>query len=391
MSTLSAVQSRLHDWYDPMLVSIQKLVEFETPSTDHDRLDACAAYLQQKFSQAGAHCEIVEVAGAGNHLQATWPGQDPSLSPALVLTHFDTVWPMGRIASHPFRREAGKAFGPGIFDMKTSIVVMEYIFRALQQVSARPPRPITLLATADEEVGSTTSKDLIEAAAAQAAFVLVLEPPLPGGVLKTARKGSQAIKVTTSGIAAHAGIEIEKGVSAIEEAAYHILTVQGLTNRKTGITANVGVVKGGTRSNVVADSAEFEVDLRGWDRESLDAALQTLCNLQPRLTGAGVHVDASRGRPPLESKVTDAIFAAARSIARGLHMDLRGDRTGGGSDGNLTGAMGVATLDGLGVPGGGAHAEHEHIELDRLVQTAQLVAALLWELPSHFPAGKAFS
>ncbi len=150
-------------------------------------------------------------------------------------------------------------------------------------------------------------------------------------------------------------------------------------------------MKGGTRSNVVADSAEFEVDLRAWDQASLDTALQTICHLRPRLAGAGVHVDAACGRPPLEPKVTGAIFAAARSIARSLNLDLLGDRTGGGSDGNLTGAMDVTTLDGLGVPGGGAHAEHEHVELDRLVKTAQLVAALLWELPSHFPAGKAFS
>ena len=391
MSALTAIQSYLHDCYAQMLVSIQELVELETPSTDYDRLDACAEYLLQKFSQAGAHCELVEVSGAGNHLKATWPGQDPSLAPGLVLTHFDTVWPVGRIVSHPFRMEEGRAFGPGIFDMKTSIVVMEYIFRALQEGQTLPPRPITVLATADEEVGSTTSKDLIEETAMESAFVLVLEPPLPGGVLKTARKGSQAIKVTTSGIAAHSGIEIEKGVSAIEEAAHHILTVQGLTDPETGITANVGVVQGGTRSNVVADSAEFEVDLRGWDKQGLDAAIQTIRNLQPRLAGAGVQVDASRGRPPLESKVTGAIFAAARPIAASLDMDLQGERTGGGSDGNLTGAMGVATLDGLGVPGAGAHAEHEHIELNRLVERAQLVAALLWELPSQFPVGKAFS
>jgi len=391
MSELTAVQSYLHACYAPMLVSIQELVERETPSTDYDRLDACAAYLQQKFAQAGADCTLVEVTGAGNHLKATWPGRDPALAPALVLTHFDTVWPAGRIATHPFRIADGRAFGPGIFDMKTSIVLMEYIFRALQAKQTLPPRPITMLATADEEVGSTTSQALIEEAARESAFVLVLEPPLPGGVLKIARKGSQAIKVRTAGVAAHSGIEIEKGVSAIEEAARHILTVQGLTDPATGITANVGVVKGGTRSNVVADSAEFEVDLRGWDQQSLEAAIHTIHSLQPRLAGAAVHVEAARGRPPLESSVTGPIFADARAIAHTLHLDLQGDRTGGGSDGNLTGALGVATLDGLGVPGAGAHAEHEHIELSRLVERAQLVAALLWKLPAYSSAGKAFS
>ncbi len=391
MSSLTAVTSRLEANYEPMRDAIQELVEFETPSTDHARLDACAEFLLRKFAQTGAQGHLMEVTGAGNHIKVTWPGQDQSLSPALALTHFDTVWPVGRIVSHPFRVTAERAFGPGIFDMKSSIVIMEYIFRAFQETEARPPRSITLLATSDEEVGSATSRRLIEETAAESAFALILEPPLPGGVLKTARKGSRAIKVTTMGVAAHAGIEIEKGVSAIEEAARHILTIQGLTNQDTGVTANVGVVQGGTRSNVVADTAAFEVDLRGWDKNHLDATVQTIRNLRPHLAGAGVHVDASRGRPPLEPDVTGAIFAAARSIAHDrMNIELQGDRTGGGSDGNLTGAMGVATLDGLGAPGAGAHAEHEHIELDKIVERAQLVATLLWDLPSHFPEGKAF-
>ncbi len=391
MSNLAAIKSFLQDCSTQMQSSMRELVEFETPSTDHNQLDVCATYLCRKFFQAGALSEIVEVSGAGNHVKAIVQGQDSSLSPALILTHFDTVWPVGRINSHPFRIEAGRAYGPGVFDMKTSIVVMEYVFRAVQELGVAPPRPITLLATADEEIGSITSKTLIEQAAAESAFVLVLEPPLPGGILKTARKGSQAIKISTTGVAAHSGIEIEKGVSAIEEAAHHILTVQALTDLNTGITANVGVVRGGTRSNVVADYAEFEVDLRGWDRQGLDAAIQTIRELQPHLAGTEVHVDASRGRPPLEPSVTTGIFEAARPIAANLNIDLKGGRTGGGSDGNLTGALGIPTLDGLGVPGAGAHAEHEHIELESLVERAQLVAALIWELPSYFRVGKALS
>ena len=391
MSNLNAVKSFLQEHSSQMLKSIQELVEFETPSTDQDRLNACTAILHQRFANAGAACETVEVSGGGNHLKVTVPGYDSKLAPALVLTHFDTVWPVGRIDSHPFRIEDGRAFGPGIFDMKTSLVVMEYIIRAFQELQVAPPRPFTLLSTSDEEIGSTTSQVLIEEAAAEAAYVLVLEPPLPGGVLKISRKGSHSIKVTTTGVAAHSGIEIEKGISAIEEAAHHILTIQAMTDQATGITANVGVVRGGTRSNVVADYAEFEVDLRGWERASLDAALLKIANLQPQLAGAEVHVETSRGRPPLESKVTEGIFHSARPIAGTLDIDLQGGSTGGGSDGNLTGAIGIPTLDGLGVPGAGAHAEHEHIEISCLVERAQLVAALLWELPSHFLEGNAFS
>lgn len=391
MSNLKAVKSYIQDQSTQMLVSIQELVEFETPSTDQGRLNACASLLQERFTRAGARCETLEVSGAGNHLKISVPGLDETLGPALVLTHFDTVWPAGRIDAHPFRVEDGRAFGPGVFDMKTSLVVMEYFCRALQELQTIPPRPIVLLATSDEEIGSSTSQALIEETAASSAYVLVLEPPLPGGVLKTSRKGSHSIKVTTAGVAAHAGIEIEKGISAIEEAAHQILTVQALTNQATGITANVGVVRGGTRSNVVADNAEFEIDLRGWEKETLDEALKEIASLQPQLAGARIHVETARGRPPLESQATAGIYQAARPIAAGLDIELQGDRTGGGSDGNLTGAIGVPTLDGLGVPGAGAHAEHEHIELDRLVERAQLVAALLWELPSHFPEGKAFS
>lgn len=387
MSDLERVLEGLRAEYDSILRSIQELVEFETPSSDLQQLDAFAKSLAVKYAAAGADCEILERESSGNHLKVTFPGQDPTLPPAMVMTHFDTVWPVGRISTHPFRIEEGRAYGPAIFDMKASLAVMEGLFQVMRRLKALPPRPITLLCTADEEIGSESSRDLIEETARASAYVLVLEPPLPGGSLKTARKGSRAFTVRTVGVPAHSGIEIEKGVNAIEEACHHVLTVQGLTNLQRGLTANVGVLRGGTGRNVVADSAEFSIDLRGWTTAELDEATEVIQSLRPVLEGSRVEVEQFRGRPALEPAVTGAIFSEARRIAADLDQDLSDGGTGGGSDGNLTGAVGAATLDGLGVPGDGAHADHEHIELDRFVERAQLIAALLWRLPTQARGG----
>lgn len=393
MPDLLAIRTYFQAHRDDMVASIRELVEFETPSTDTDCLDACARFLVRKFRDTGAAAALVEVPEGGDHVRVAWPVPESRCAPVLVLTHFDTVWPVGRIATHPFRiDDQARAYGPGIFDMKSSLIVMEYLFRALRDLDLVPARPITLLATADEEIGSSTSQALIEAEAGSAACVLVLEPPLPGGVLKTARKGSQALTLAITGIPAHAGIEIEKGVSAIEEAAHQILALQAMTNPETGITVNAGRVHGGTRANVVADRATIDIDLRGWEHETLEEASQAIHNLQPVLSGTTLRVKAARARPPLEERATRDLFHAARALAAQLDIELRPGRTGGGSDGNLTGALGVPTLDGLGIPGAGAHADHEHIELDQLVERAVLVSALVLALaPSSGSAAKALS
>lgn len=381
MADLQTLRNYFHQHQAEMVKSIQELVEFETPSSDHARLDQCARFLEEKFRRLAVETTRVETAGAGDHLRVRWHPPQAERAPVLVLTHFDTVWPVGRLESHPFRiDEANRAYGPGIFDMKTSIIVMEYCFRALQELQWAPARPITFLATSDEEVGSRSSRALIETEASQSAFVLVLEPPLPGGVLKTARKGSQALTMTIRGIPAHAGIEIEKGVSAIEEAAHQILALQGMTNLTTGITVNAGVITGGTASNVVADRAEIHIDLRGWQQAEMERVSGAIRDLRPVLQGTTLEVSVPRARPPLEEAITLGIFGEARKLAASLDMDLQADRTGGGSDGNLTGALGIPTLDGLGVPGAGAHADHEHIELDQLAERSLLIAALLLEL-----------
>ena len=361
-----------------ILESVRTLVEMESPSTDTDRLDRCANHLHSVFAPLVDRAEIIPVHEGGNHLRCELKAKREMLPPVLVLTHFDTVWPVGTLERMPFRETSdNRAYGPGIFDMKSSLAMMEHIFRAFRELDIDPGRDVVLLATADEEIGSATSRQPIEDEARRADCVLVLEAPLPGGVLKTARKGSQHIDVHIQGIPAHAGIEIEKGVSAIEEAAHQILAIQAMTDPETGLTVNAGVIQGGTRSNVVAPHADIQIDVRAWRQTDLRDAEDRLRNLHPRLQGTSIKVTSARSRPPLEETATQAAFAKARTLASRLDMDLVAGRTGGGSDGNLTGALGVPTLDGLGVPGAGAHADHEHIETDQLVPRTRLLSELI--------------
>lgn len=364
-----------------ILASIESLVEQETPSTDVGRLDSFAEYLRSLFAPFADQAEIVRVPNGGNHVRVELHAKSPTLPPILVLTHFDTVWPAGTLAQMPFRQDSdGKTYGPAIFDMKSSIAMMEHIFRAFKDLNLEPNRHVVLLATADEEVGSTTSRSLMETEAKRANCVLVPEPPLPGGALKTARKGSRMIDIHIDGIPAHSGLEIEKGVSAIEEAAHQILILQAMTNLESGLTVNTGMVQGGINSNVVAPHVDMQVDVRAWTREDLASAVTQIQNLLPKLQGTSIQVGSKRGRPPLEESVTLPVFYKAREIASGLGIDLARGRTGGGSDGNLIGALGVPTLDGLGVPGAGAHASHEHIETDQLIPRTWLISELILNL-----------
>jgi glutamate carboxypeptidase len=287
---------------------------------------------------------------------------------------------VGSFATHPFRVEEGKAYGPGIFDMQNSLVLVEYALRAVRDLALALPRPVTVLITSDEEVGSPTSRTLIEEEARRSAYVLVMESPLPGGVLKTSRKGVGRYTVEITGRAAHAGVEPEKGVSAIQELAHQVLKLHSLTELAQGTTVNVGVVHGGTVVNVVAAQAVAEVDVRAWSQAEAERIDQGILGLLPVTPGAQVRVRGGWNRPPLERRMTAALFAQAQTIGRALGLTLDEGGTGGGSDGNFTAALGIPTLDGLGTPGHGAHADHEHIEVDQMPGRAALLAALLLKL-----------
>lgn len=359
-----------------ILDAVRGFVEEETPSRDKPRLDAFVAGLARRYAAVGARTEIVANPDAGDHLR-TRLGEATGLRPALVLCHYDTVWPVGALAAHPFRVERGKAYGPGILDMRASLALVEFALRAIGEMRLALPRPVVVLATSDEEIGSATSRALIEDEARRAAYALVLEVPLPGGALKTARKGVGAFTVEVAGRAAHAGVEPEKGVNAIAEMAHQILAIQRLDNPAAGTTVSAGVIAGGTASNVIPARCAVEVDARVWTRAEADRVSAGFAALAPVLPGAEVRVRGGWNRPPLERAATAAIFESAREIGKVLGMALEEGSTGGGSDGNFTGALGVPTLDGLGVPGEGAHADHEHILVDEIAPRAALLTALL--------------
>ena len=368
-----------------ILEAIGEHVEEETPTDDKGRLDSFAARLADRYTAAGLSTEVIPNQLRGNHLRARFQAErhvdQPEAEPVLILCHYDTVWPVGSLDTHPFRvDEQGWAYGPGIFDMQSSLALVEYVFRGVRSLNLRLPRPVTVLATSDEEVGSQTSRDLIEEEARHAAFVLVLEPPLPGGKLKTTRKGGGHYSLSITGRAAHAGVEPEKGISAIQELAHQVLDLHSLTDLEAGTTVNVGVVSAGTRPNVVAAHAEARIDVRAWTAEEMGRVDKEIMGLRPKLAGTQLKVTGGVSRPPLERTVTGSLFEQARAIGHTLGLDLQEAGTGGGSDGNLTGALGVPTLDGLGVPGHGAHADHEHIEVDKIGERAGLLTALLMGL-----------
>ncbi|HEY3060948.1 MAG TPA: M20 family metallopeptidase [Chloroflexota bacterium] len=375
MTLAASVRDDLEPRRAEMVALLQRLVEIESPSDHRPGLDQFAATVQELFAEFGP----VEAIGAerGTHLLLRVDGS--ASTHAVALCHYDTVWPLGTLASIPFSVDAkGVARGPGCFDMKAGIVVLYFALRAVRE---RLARPLHVLFTCDEEVGSPTSRALIEDTARGAAVAYVLESPLPGGTLKTARKGTGDYFVRIEGRAAHAGVEPQKGISATHELAAQTLALHALNDYAVGTTVNVGVVQGGTRPNVVAATAEAHVDVRVTTLDEatrIDAAIR---GLTPSLPGARLYITGGLNRPPMErSPAMAELFARAHEIAASMDVPLEEGSTGGGSDGNFTAAIGVPTLDGLGAEGEGAHAAHEHVLTDSLPRRAALVAGLLAEV-----------
>jgi glutamate carboxypeptidase len=365
-----------------MVDLLGELVSIESPSDDRPSLDRFAARLESLFGELG-HIERIDPADPerGPHLRLTVDGEVGANGDqhAVALCHYDTVWSLGTLQRIPFSVDAGGvARGPGCFDMKGGIVVLYFALHALRARGMRPVRKLRALFTSDEEVGSPTSRALIEQTATGAAVAYVLESPLPGGTLKTARKGTGDFIVRITGRAAHAGVEPQKGISATGELAHQTLALHALNDYAVGTTVNVGVVHGGSRPNVVAAEAEAHVDIRV---ESLAEAARieaAIRGLQPHLSGAILEIEGGLNRPPMErSSAMGALFETARRNAAAMGVELREGSTGGGSDGNFTAAMGVPTLDGLGPEGEGAHAAHEHVDTESFPRRVALLAGLL--------------
>ena len=352
------------------LVLLGQMVSMESPSFDKDLTDKFAQFVGTKFREIGGEVDFVPAEKFGNHLRVKFG--NASSNRILLLGHTDTVWPAGELAKRPFKIEAGRATGPGVFDMKGGILLMWMALKTM------PTAPVTVLLTSDEEVGSNSSRALIESEASACRAVLVLEPSLPDGVLKTARKGVGRFTLKAIGRAAHAGIDPEKGVNAIEEIARQILKIQKMTDLSRGTTVTVGVVQGGTRSNVVPAEAAAEIDVRVMSIDEADRISKTIKALSPELPGARLEIRGSINRPPMErSSETARLFEIARGVAAPLGIDLKEGSTGGASDGNFTAALGIPTLDGLGPVGGGAHAVDEWVGVASLPQRAALLAGLI--------------
>jgi glutamate carboxypeptidase len=376
------LQSKINDYQPAMLDTLEQLVTHESPSTDKSALDAYARKLSNRFEQLGGEATILANPGAGDQLQVVISAQQAnSERPGLLLCHYDTVWALGTIDKQPFRLDGDRVYGPGVYDMKASHVMAEFALKAIADLEAPLPRPIIILFTSDEEIGSLASRELIENQARQAQYVLVLEPPTAEGDLKTARKGVGGFNLSVNGKASHAGSQPERGISAIHELARQIVRLEELADNAAGTTVNVGVVEGGTRSNVIAAKAEAVIDVRAWTAEEAQRVESAIKKMQPLTPGAELEIEGGFDRPPMvRSEAIADLFLKAARVGEKLGMDLQEGSTGGGSDGNFTAALGVPTLDGLGAMGDGAHADYEHILFSHLPQRTALLAALLFDL-----------
>jgi glutamate carboxypeptidase len=367
---------------DAIVSTIRELVEIESPSDNQAAVNRIADAVAQKFSQLGGEVRIHPAKDFGNHLQVNFAGK--SAKPLLLLGHYDTVYPLGTLATMPCRANDNKLTGPGVLDMKSGIALMLHALAALQDWHKEDwhgglPRPVTVLLVSDEEVGSDSSRALTESLAKKAAAVLVLEPSYGShGAVKTARKGVGEYLVKVAGKASHAGLDFQKGVNAILELARQIERISSFTELKKGLTVNVGVVSGGSRTNVVPAEASAQVDVRIARMKDAAGIDKKMRSLRPFNRKCKIEITGGINRPPMERTAgVAALYAQAADIARDLGWKLGEAAVGGGSDGNFTAGLGIPTLDGLGAVGDGAHAPHEHILISELPRRAALLASLI--------------
>ena len=360
-----------------MLALLREFAEIETPSLDKVAVDRLGTFAAAQLAGLGARVEAERQAAAGDHLVARW---GTGAGGFLILIHMDTVYPLGTLAGRPLREQDGKLYGPGVYDMKASAVLALTAVRLLQQAGRMPSRPLTALFTTDEEIGSESSRALIEAHARGKDLVLCLEPCLPDGSLKTWRKGTGSFTVRAAGRASHAGADHERGVNAIEEIAHQIVALQAMTDYDRGTTVNVGVVAGGTRANVVPDDCRAVADVRVLTPDEGERLTSAVYALKPALRGTQLHISGGVNRPPMpRTSLMAETFGRAQAIATGLGLAVGEGGTGGGSDANFVAPLGVPVLDGLGAQGNGAHSEREHVVIASLPERAALLAALLSE------------
>lgn len=342
-------------------------------------MDRFGRMVAKEWQQRGAKVTVLRQRERGDHVRVEWnPSARSAKGQILVLGHLDTVYELGTLARMPFRVSRGHAYGPGTFDMKAGLVIALFAADALRATGWQPEKRIVFLWTSDEEIGSGTSRAAIEREAGRSDAVLVLEPAAgPSGNVKTGRKGVGEIEIVAAGRSAHAGLNPEDGVNAIQEIVLQIARFSRWNQPRRGITVNAGVIEGGTRVNVIPEEARVVVDLRAVRAADMLALERKFHALRPILRGAKLQIRGGFNRPPMERKTSVALYVRARDLAKELGLALGEAYVGGGSDGNFTAALGVPTLDGLGAVGEGAHSPHENILIRALPERAALVASLL--------------
>lgn len=376
------IQSEFQRRQESIETFIKTLVELESPSGDQDRSKAVVDVLvaaAEKLSCVNK-VERIEVPGFGQNLVIEAFQQQQSKGQILLVGHTDTVHEVGSLMLRPFRRQENRLYGPGTFDMKANCAMAIEVLRTLEILDLTPQFAITIVLTCDEEVGSQSGWPVIErvARSRETRCALVMEPPAPGGRVKTGRKGTGMYSIRVEGIAAHAGLDPEKGASAILELARQTERLHSINNSGSGITLNVGIVRGGTRSNVVAAEAQGEIDVRFSTEAESGELEQMFKSIEPIDERVKVFVSGGINRPPLERTPAVAeLFETARSIGAMIDFDLGEAQVGGASDGNFIAAMGIPVLDGLGVSGDGAHAVHEHILADDIPVRGTIITGLV--------------
>jgi len=359
---------------------LKQIVALESPTDDKKAVDACVSFVARELKRAGCKVTPYPQPDTGDLTVAEFaPGRlKDADDEILVLTHIDTVWPVGKIAAMPFYVQGHRLYGPGVLDMKAGLVMLLASLRALHGLNAKPQKRITVFVNAAEETGSDASTELIRKLARRASLVLCLEPALPGGALKIERKGRLVVRLDVRGRSAHGGTP-EKGVSAIEELVAQIARFKRLRTGET--TVNVGLIGGGEKPNLVAESAWAVLDIRFWKAADRDRVLRLLRESVPALRGARIKVSVESSTPPLEKTMaSEKLLVRAQEIAGGLGLTLKAGKTGGGSDASIAAGLGIPTLDGLGPDGDGLHAEHEHLLIPSLVERTALLTELLKEL-----------
>lgn len=363
-----------------MINMLKELVRRESPSHDKKAVDACTSFIVQEFKKIGSKTTRFAQKDIGDLYLVEYPRREARTKKdkILLLTHCDTVWPLGKLVKMPFYVTGNKVYGPGVLDMKAGIVMALFSLKALNELSLQPSKKIALFINSAEEIGSKISHDIISKLARMSTYVLCLEPAMPGGGLKTERKGRVVIRLEVKGKSAHAGTP-EKGINAIDELTGHLQRLKKLA--RGGVTVSTGMIGGGEKANIVAENAWAVLDIRFWKTVQKERITGHLRELEPMRPGAKIKFSVESLTPPMEKTHQSAkLVSLVKKIASSLHQELEEGRTGGGSDASIASSLGIPTVDGLGPDGEGIHAENEHLLIPSFIQRTALLTELLLRL-----------